>query len=223
MQLESIRESLSVLVIDDDEWTTRAIALSLGSDSRISSLRTAHSGAQGIAEYKTSRPDVTLMDLNMPPGMSGVTAIEQIRRHDPDACIVVLTTVSPGPGLARALEAGAIAVVRKTASDAELLSVVLASGAGEDPRLLKRLAQDIAISGDRLPDTPGIAPRLTLTEHAVLVLVSEGLGYEEIAQRHGITVWTAKSHVKRLREKLDAANLAQLVVRALQYRYISPW
>lgn len=217
----TLQTAISVLVVDDDAWTTRAITLTLGKVPEIASLRTTYSGEQAIAEYIDLRPDVTLMDLNMPPGMSGVTAIEQIRLHDPTAQIVVLTTVSPGPGIARALEAGAIAVVRKTASEDDLRSVVLAAARGEDPKLLKHLAQDIMISNDRLPEAPAIAPHLTPAEREILLLIADGLGYEDIASSQGISIWTARTHVKRLREKLYAENLAQLVVRALQYRYIS--
>ncbi|WP_235604829.1 response regulator transcription factor [Enteractinococcus helveticum] len=219
---ESTSETaICVLIVDDDSWTTRAITLALDEAPEIGSLRTAHSGEQAIAEYIASRPDVTLMDLNMPPGMSGITAIEQIRLHDPTAHIVVLTTVSPGPGIARALEAGAIAVLRKTASENNLRSVVLAAARGEEPKLLKHLAQDIIISNDELPEAPAVAPRLTPAEREILLLIADGLGYENIAQSQGISVWTARTHVKRLREKLYADNLAQLVVRALQYRFIS--
>ena len=100
--------------------------------------------------------------------------------------------------------------------------IVLAATQGDDPRLLKRLAQDIVISGDLLPDTPVVVPQLTPAERDILLLITDGHGYEEIAKRQGITVWTVRSHVKKLREKLYAENLAQLVVRALQYRYISP-
>lgn len=212
---------VSVLIVDDDPWTTKAISLALRGESGIGDIIEVHGGAEAVATYQTSQPDVVLMDLNMPPGMSGVTAIEQIRRGDPTARIVVLTTVAPGPGLARALYAGAVAVVRKTASQADLRTIVLATARGEDPIALRYLARDIVISGDQMPGAPAVPPRLTPAEREVLQLIADGCGYNEIADRQGITVWTARSHVKHLREKLHAENLAQLVLRALQYRYIS--
>lgn len=215
-------EPISVLVVDDDKWTTKAINMALQKDPAIRIVIAASDGAEGVEAYRSSSPDIVLMDLNMSPGMNGVTAIEKIRQFDAEARIIVLTTVSPGPGLARALEAGALAVAQKTASEADLRKIVLAATQGDDPRLLKRLAQDIVISGDLLPDTPVVVPQLTPAERDILLLITDGHGYEEIAKRQGITVWTVRSHVKKLREKLYAENLAQLVVRALQYRYISP-
>ncbi len=217
---ETALRPLRVLVVDDDPWTTRAVAHALAGDPGMRPLEPAHSGEAAVAAYREFRPDVVLMDLSMPPGMSGVEATAQILREDPEACVVVLTTVSPGPGVARALEAGALCVLQKTAPPETLREAVRLAAEGGNPTLLKRLASDIAIAGDTLPDAPIVAPALTPAEYAILLLVCEGRSYEEIAETQGITVWTAKSHVKRLREKLAAENLAQLVVRALQFRYI---
>ncbi|GAA1607004.1 response regulator transcription factor [Leucobacter chromiireducens] len=211
---------LRVLVVDDDPWTTRAVVHALAGDPGLSPLVPVHSGEAAVAAYEEHRPDVVLMDLSMPPGMSGVEATALIRRVNPDACVVVLTTVSPGPGVARALEAGAICALQKTAPPDTLCAAVKLAAEGGAPTLLKRLASDISIAGDTLPDAPIVAPVLTPSEYAILLLVCEGRSYEEIAESQGITVWTAKSHVKRLREKLAAENLAQLVVRALQFRFI---
>ena len=211
----------TVLVVDDDRWTTQAIALALGSDARVQVVDTVHSGTEAVSAYRATPADVVLMDLNMPPGMSGIEATQQILQYDPQARVLILTTVSPGPGIARALEVGAIAAVQKTASEHTLRDAVRIAARGDDPSLLKRLAADISVSGDVLPETPATPPRLTESELAILRLICEGLSYEEIAEARGITVWTARSYAKTLREKLYATNLAQLVVRALQFRFIS--
>lgn len=211
---------ISVLVVDDDRWTTRAISHVLDADPGFATIESVHGGGEAVAAYQRHRPDVVLMDLNMPPGMSGIEATAAIRDLDPSARVVVLTTVAPGPGIARALEAGAVAVVNKTASDQTLRRVVRTAAASDDPTLLKRLASDILVSGDLLPEAPITTPRLTPAEYRILMLVCRGYGYAEIAAEQYVSEWTAKSHVKRLREKLAAENLAQLVVRALQFKFI---
>lgn len=213
--------SISVLVVDDDRWTTRAIAHALSADPDLEPLRPVHGGAEAVEAYREHRPDVVLMDLNMPPGMGGVEATAAIRLLDPAARIVVLTTVAPGPGIARALEAGAVAALNKTAPETVLREAVRTAAAGEDPALLKHLAIDIAVSGDALPEAPLAAPRLTPAEYRTLMFVCRGWGYPEIAAELHISEWTAKSHVRKLREKLAAENLAQLVVRALQFNFFS--
>ena len=154
--------------------------------------------------------------------MNGVDATAAIMDLDPDARIVLLTTVSPGPGIARGLEAGAQAVLNKTAGERELVSIVRADSAGESPELLRGLAENIVISGDHLPDAPEAAPQLTAREMELLTLLCQGHGYEEIAAAQSVAMSTVKSHARNLRIKLGARNLAQLVVRALQFKFFSP-
>ncbi|GAA3847940.1 response regulator transcription factor [Brevibacterium ammoniilyticum] len=212
----------SVLIVDDDRWTTRAVAAALRESGSFDVLDPQHSGEDGVEAFARLRPSLVLMDVNMPPGMSGVDATKEIIALEPKATIVLLTTVSPGPGLARALEAGAMAAVNKSASDAELVRVAEAALDGDSPVLLRSLAEDILISGDTVPDVPSQAPALTEMEHTVLIEVCEGRDYSEIAERHFITMHTVKSHARNLRIKLGAKNLAQVVVRAIQYKFYSP-
>ncbi|WP_210603294.1 response regulator transcription factor [Brevibacterium oceani] len=212
----------SVLVVDDDSWTTRAVTAALRDNGDFEVLDPVHSGEEAVESFTVHRPDLVLMDVNMPPGMSGVDATAAILEHDPDARVVLLTTVAPGPGIARGLEAGALAVVNKTAGEEELVSVVRAASAGESPELLKGLAEDISISGDELPEAPTSAPQLTDRELELLILLCQGHGYDEIAEAQFVTMSTMKTHAKNLRIKLGAKNLAQLVVRALQFKYYSP-
>ena len=212
----------SVLVVDDDSWTTRAVGAALTDAGSFRVLDPVHSGEEAIAAFAAQRPDLVLMDVNMPPGLSGVDATAAIIDLDPDALIVLLTTVSPGPGIARGLEAGAHAVLNKTAGERELVSIVRAASAGESPELLRGLAENIVISGDNLPDAPEAAPQLTAREMELLTLLCQGHGYEEIAAAQSVAMSTVKSHARNLRIKLGARNLAQLVVRALQFKFFSP-
>ncbi|NMA78052.1 MAG: response regulator transcription factor [Actinomycetales bacterium] len=214
-------DRLSVLIVDDDRWTTRAISLALSADPDLAPLAPVHSGDDAVAEYTRHRPDVVLMDLNMPHGIGGIEAIVEIRALHEDARVLVLTTISPGPGIARALEAGASAALNKTAADSALRAAVKAVAKGESPGLLRGLAQNIVVSGERLPDAPARSPALSPREQEVLGLICQGLGYEEMATTLRVQPWTVKTHAKSLREKLHADSLAQLVVRAIQYRFYS--
>lgn len=211
-----------VLIVDDDRWTTRAVAAVLGDDPGLTVLEPEHSGEDAIAAYRALRPDVVLMDVNMAPGMNGIDATAEILRLDPAARIVLLTTVSPGPGIARALEAGAIASVTKTAAEEVLVDTVRRAAAGEAPLRLGTLAEDIVISGDVLPEAPATAPRLTERERETLRLLCQGLEYEQIAQQLCVEVSTVKSHARSLREKLGAANHAQLIIQAVKHKYFTP-
>ncbi len=103
-----------------------------------------------------------------------------------------------------------------------LVAAVRLAAAGESPSLLKNLAADIAISGDLQPDSPARFPALTEREHATLQLICEGMDYQSIAARQHVAETTVKTHARSLRDKLGAQSLAQLVVRAVQYRLYSP-
>lgn len=212
----------TVLVVDDDSWTTRAVSDALRDAGEFRVLEPVHSGEEAVDGYIAERPDVVLMDVNMPPGMSGVDATREIMKLDPDATVVLLTTVSPGPGITRALEAGAIAAVNKSASDAQLVDVVRTAATGESPALLRSLAEDIMISGDIRPDARAVSPELTPSEKLLLRQICEGMDYAEIAEKQVVTLHTVKSHAKNLRTKLGAKNLAQVVIRAIQYKFYSP-
>lgn len=216
-KLSDTIDELSILIVDDDHWTTRGISEALKSAK---SVEVAYEGKSAIRLFQESSPDVTLMDLNLGPGMGGIEAIEHIRVLDSNARIIVLTTLAPGPGLARALDAGAFAVVRKTATEETLREIVAAAMHEDDPRWLKHLSQDILISGDPIPNLEGYQEHLTPAEHDTLLFITQGMGYEEIAALQGVSAWTVRTHVKHLRQKLNAENLAQLVVRAIQYSYI---
>ncbi|MCD1285327.1 MULTISPECIES: response regulator transcription factor [unclassified Brevibacterium] len=213
---------IAVLVVDDDSWTTRAITAVLRDSGEFRVIDPVHSGEDAVDAFAATRPDVVLMDVNMPPGMSGVDATEAIRTIDPEAIVVLLTTVSPGPGIARGLEAGALAVVNKTAGDDELVSVVRSAAHGDAPGLLKSLAEDLVISGDVIPDAPNSAPQLTEREMDLLGHLCRGHDYEEIAAAQSVTVHTVKSHARNLRIKLGAKSQAQVVLRAIQFKFFSP-
>ncbi len=215
------RSLVSVLIVDDDPWVTKAVALALGSAPDLLIQEPVHTGSEAVEHYLSEHADVILMDINMPPGMNGIEAIAAIRTHDPEARIAVLTTIAPGPGLARALDAGAMAVVSKSASEQTLIEVVRTIAHEDDPRLLRGLAEDVILSDRGFHRDQPSPPRLTRAELGVLRLICQGLSYEEIASEQCVSPWTVKAQTRALREKLRAENLAQLVVRAIDHRFFS--
>jgi DNA-binding NarL/FixJ family response regulator len=214
-------KQVSVLIVDDDRWTTRALTTVLGEQEGFFVYPAVHSGEAAVQAYREHRPDVVLMDVNMYPGMNGIEATRQIIALDSAAHIVILTTTAPGPGLARALQEGALGAVDKTVDEEELFAIVRLAAGGEDPRLLKNLTADVVISGDVLPEAPARFPPLTPTEMSILKEICRGCSYAEIADAMFVSETTVKSHASHLRAKLRANSLSQLVVRAMQYRLVS--
>ena len=210
---------ITVLIVDDDHWTTRALASVLAVAPGIRVVGAVHDGEGAVAAYRAEPAHVVLMDVNLGSGMTGVDATAAILQGDPEARVVILTTTAPGPGLARALHAGAVAALQKEASEATLVETVRMAAAGDSPLLVKGLAADLLVSGGVQASAP--VPALTPSEHRILRLLCAGRGYGEIIERLHISENTLETHTRHLREKLGAKNLAQLVVRALEFRFVS--
>lgn len=212
---------VGVMIVDDDIWTTRALALELAADPHITVSGIFLTGEEAVDAAPNLRPDVVLMDINM-PGIGGVEATVQLLTTDATCRIVILSTVAPGPGLARALRAGAVAAVHKTAAPDSLAEIVHAAAGEETPRLVRHLAGKVLLSGDAIDDAPPVFAELTDREQEMLRLICQGLDYAEISARSHISINTVKTHARLLREKLGASSLAQLVVQAVRLRYVTP-
>ena len=212
------REPITVLVVDDDHWTTRGLAYALGVAPGVRLLGAVHSGEEAIRAYQAEPADVVLMDINMGAGITGIEATEQILELNPRARVVILTTVTPGPGLIRAIDVGACAVVRKDASDAMLLETVRRAARGDDPSLLGGLARQMRQVQARVESAT--VPQLTDAEHEELKLICAGLSYSEIAEKRHISPHTAEAHARRLREKFGVKSLAQVILKAVEFRFV---
>jgi len=210
-----------VAIIDDDAWAVRGIASALEDATGFDVVAEEYNGSNGVKAVLEHHPDVVLMDVNMPGGTNGIAATAQIRQMCPTARVIVLTTLSPGPGLARALEAGAIGVVTKSDPPDVLVAAIRQVMDDDEPGALKNLAETIFISGDPMPDSPAVPPRLTSAEQSILEYIARGMSYADIAEELTISPATVRTHAQRLREKLNAHSLSQLVYRGLQMRFIS--
>lgn len=209
-----------VMIVDDDHWVVRGLQAALGASPDIEVVGIGRDAESAVQIYRECKPDAVLMDIAMPGDLSGIDATEAILRYDPGAVVIVLTTTAPGAGLIRAVDVGACAVLSKSASDDEIVRVIHAAVHGDDPRLLEGLLADLRLSSGTGPGL-GATPELTGREREVLALICKAHSYAAIAEKLKISEWTVKSHTKVLREKLFAGNLAQLVVRALEYRFIT--
>ena len=166
----------------------------------------ANNGLEAIEQFRTHRPDVTLMDLQMPE-MSGIDALSAIRAEFPEARIIVLTSYAGDVQVSRALRSGARAYLLKDMLRKELLDTIRAVHAGHK-RLSSEAAAGIAEHG-----TGGA---LTPRETDVLRLIAAGNANKEIGTQLGLTEDTVKSHVKRILVKLDANDRTHAVTIALK-------
>ena len=185
---------IRILVVDDHALVRQGIAVLVGTQPDMTLVAEASNGREAIQQFRTHRPDVTLMDLQMPE-MSGFDAIGAIRGEFPDAKIIVLTTYKGDVQILRALKAGAQAYLLKNTFHKELVETIRAVHAGR-----KALSPEASyeIAEHATDDT------LTPAEINVLRLIAAGNANKQIADQLKITEETVKSRVKSILSKLGA-------------------
>ena len=204
--MSSDRKPIRILTVDDHPLLREGIAALINAESDMKLVAEASNGCEAIEQFRSHRPDVTLMDLQM-PALNGIEAIVGIRREFPNARIIVLTTYSGDIQVLRALRAGARGYVLKGHVHRELLDTVRAVHAGQ-----KRIPPEVAAAlADHATDDD-----LTSREIDVLRLIATGNANKQIAASLSITEETVKSHVTNILAKLGANDRTHAVTIGLK-------
>ncbi len=198
--------TIRVLTVDDHALLRKGIRALIGAESDIELVAEASTGREAVEAFRTHRPDVTLMDLQM-PDMNGIEAIIAIRVEFPEARIIVLSTYSGDMQVVRALKAGARAYLLKTNVNKELLATIRAVHTGQ-----KRIPPDVA-SG--LAEHTG-EDALTDREIDVLRLIAAGNANKEVAAQLDLAEDTIKRHVTNILSKLGANDRTHAVTIGLK-------
>ena len=185
---------IRILAVDDHALVREGIAVLVGTQPDMTLVAEASNGREAIQQFRTHRPDVTLMDLQMPE-MIGFDAIIAIRGEFPDAKIIVLTTYKGDVQILRALKAGAQGYLLKNTFHKELVETIRAVHAGRKA-LSSEASYEIA---EHATDDA-----LTPAEISVLRLIAAGNANKQIADQLKITEETVKSRVKSILSKLGA-------------------
>ena len=185
---------IRILAVDDHPILRQGITGLIADESDMTLVAEAANGREAIQQFRAHRPDVTLMDLQMPV-MSGLDAMIAIRGEFPEARIIVLTTYAGDVQARRALQAGARAYLLKNSLHKELLDTIRAVNAGR-----KNLSPEVSfdLAEHAAEDT------LSPLEVRVLRLIADGNSNKEIAARLSVTEDSAKGHVRNILSKLGA-------------------
>jgi len=197
---------IRVLCVDDHRIVREGIGLIISRQPDMEVVGSAASGEEAIELFRSCRPDVTLMDLQL-GAMGGVDAIRAIKALDADARIVVLTMYSGDEDIYRALQAGAVTYLLKDTLSDDLIRVVREVHSGKTP-----LGPDVEA---RLAER-ATRPRLTPREVQVVELIAQGMRNKEIAAALGISEETAQVHVKNILAKLKVKDRTAVVSVALR-------
>ena len=203
---------IRVLAVDDHPLVREGISGLVGGQADMTMIGQASDGREAIQQFRAHRPDVTLMDLQM-PDMGGVDAIIAIRNEFPEARIIVLTTYTGDVQVQRAVRAGARAYLLKNTLHKELLDTIRAVHAGK-----KWLSSEVSFElAEHATDDA-----LTPGEIAVLRLIAAGNANKQIADQLSITEETVKGRVKNILSKLDANDRTHAAMIGMRRGIIEP-
>ena len=198
--------AIRILSVDDHPLLREGVASLLAGQADLKVVAEASNGREAVEQFRAHRPDVTLMDLQMPE-MDGVEAMIAIREEFPSARIIVLTTYVGDALVLRALKAGARAYLLKSLLRKELLDTIRLVHAGQ-----KRIVPVVAAELAEHATDDALSPR----EVDVLRLIAGGNANKAIASRLAITEETVKGHVKNILAKLAASDRTHAVTIALK-------
>ena len=226
------QDRIRLLVVDDQPLIRRGLAVMLATEPDIDVIGQAANGEEAIQAARRDRPDVVLMDLQM-PRVGGVAATRTISGELPGTQVVVLTTFDTDELVFDAIRAGAQAYLLKDAPEAEVLDTIRAVHRGESrlsPNIARKVMEQFRLlptrDGDPAPagsppakdDEPASLDALTAREERILALIAEGKSNKEIARTVFLAEGTVKNYVSRIMEKLHARTRTELAVKALRVK-----
>ena len=206
--------TIRILIADDHAVVREGLHGFIDVQPDMEVVGEAEDGIEAVLKTRSLQPDVILLDLVM-PRKDGVQALKEIRRENPGARILVLTSFAEYEMVFQAIQAGALGYLLKTSTPQELLQAIRSVHRGEealDPGIAFKVIQEFNRT------TAGYRPTAVLTEREieVLKLVARGLSNHEIAQLLAVSDRTVGSHVSRILDKLHLGNRTQMALYALQ-------
>ena len=211
---------IRVMITDDHLIVREGLRLILETADGIEIVGEASDGAECLLLVAERKPDVILMDLQM-PRMDGITAIEHLRSEHPEIAIVILTTFNEDDLMIRGLQAGARGYLLKDTNRENLLDTIHAAAKGETLLKPEMLARVLAAQSNPARDSAS-QPDSTLTERELEVLQAAARGErnKEIAYKLGITERTVKAHLASIYQKFGVDSRAAAVAVAAQKRML---
>jgi DNA-binding NarL/FixJ family response regulator len=213
------RKPITVLIVDDERTFGEALEVALDREKDLRVVHVATDGPEAVASATEFHPDVVLMDVSM-PGMNGLEATRQIKQCDPEAAVVILSGHDDEYMLARAVQAGAAGLLRKTQAVGDVASTVRRVHRGEaihDQSEVERAQRRLRHRRDVDGDVKGRLERLTPREIQILEAMAAGRQPEEIAAELGMSPNTLRTHTQNVLTKLRVHSKMEALVLAIRH------
>lgn len=210
-------ELIRIIIADDHQVVRQGIRMTLETDPQNQVIAEASNGEEAIALAKQHRPDVIMLDIQMPI-MDGIETLRRLQTELPELPVIILTTFPEERLITEALSAGAKGFLLKDARAADLLAGVRAAHRGEallSPAVTRHIAALTSRQPSRSENENG--PTINERERDVLLLISQGARNKEIATQLQITVSTVEKHVANIFNKLTVSNRAEAVRTAIDF------
>jgi len=208
---------IRVLICDDQDVVREGLRTILSTVPGIDVVALAEDGGRAVELFERHKPDLVLMDLNM-PGVNGIQATRQIRDKHPDARVLALTTYDADEWVFDAIRAGAAGYLLKDTPRASLIQAIEGTAKGQtfvDPSVAGRLFTHVA--GKSVVHDTTVTADLSPRERDVLKLVARGLSNSEIAERIFLSEGTVRNYVSSILTKLGVTDRTQAAVIALRH------
>jgi DNA-binding NarL/FixJ family response regulator len=208
---------LKILIVDDHQVVRRGLQMTIDAEKDMRVIAEASNGTQVLDAIKKHKPDVVLMDLQMPE-MNGVDALKQTRPAYPNLPILILTTFTDDAHVYAALRAGASGFLLKEMSGDDLVAAIRGAAQGK-PQLHPDIARRLMARAP-MPDDP--FDSLTERERGILKLLARGKSNKEIAGELVLTEMTVKGYVSDLFAKLGVNDRTQAALMAVRFGLVLP-
>jgi len=214
-----MKNRIKLLVVDDHPIVRKGISLCLARHQDFEIIGEAGDGREAVRKVRELRPDIVLMDINMPQ-MSGLAVTELLRRELPEIKVLILSVNGNPDSVLRMVQSGARGYILKEAPPEELVRAIETVHGGEAyfSQDVARVALNQFVRGG---GEAGSAPQLTPREREVLTQIAEGLSNKEIACQLGVGVRTVETHRERIMRKLDIHTVAGLTKFAIARGMVS--
>ncbi len=208
---------IRVTITDDDDSFAESLSLLVDGNPGLECVGRYSDGHSAVAGLLNDKPDVALMDIQM-PGQTGIECIRELKPKLPKTQFVVLTSYTDDRRVFESLKAGATGYLLKRSAPLEILQAIEQVQSGGSPMsgyIARRVVESFGSRTHPPAATNGDLPKLSPREESVVLLLSRGYLYKEIADELSIGVETVRTHLRRIYEKLQVRTRTEAVVKYL--------